>query len=346
MLVRINNKKVKLQQTNMSGAEGEIFLLKLNGEDKCVKIYDPTKRTPYQEKKVLSLIQKFKQFNFGGVEEYLAFPELPVYDVKKNKFCGFVMKYFKGYQQISKYSYDLATSSFMNSKKSNEYFLKIIDELYTYIHVLHTAGIILGDLNPQNILIAENSKPVFVDVDSAQVGTFYSNSQRKEYMDAKVQMDGFGNNKFFVYSTDSDIFSLSIIFYELMIGSNPYFYQTNPPTESYYKKERNISFLDSLKDISKIKSEHNLLVIKNNFYYKTWNRIIGLSNTFPKVIEYFTIIFEHNHRTYFSIKPNKQIPKIMSKKYKNLEGINYIMGFSKEDPKELSHFMNQFNISI
>ncbi len=346
MIVLINNKKLQLKQTNMSGAEGEIFLLENEEKEKCVKLYHPSKRTPYQEKKVLSLIQLFSQFDFGGIENFIAFPEVPVYDLKTKQFCGFVMKYFDGCQQISKYSYDLARSSFVESNKSDDYFLNIIDELYTYIQILHTAGIILGDLNPQNILIYKEKRPVLVDIDSAQLGTFYSNSQRKEYKDAKVQMDGFGNNKFFVYSTDSDIFSLSIIAYELMIGSNPYFFQTDPPTDSYYKKEKNISLLFALEENTKIRNDYNLLIIKNDFYYQTWNRIEYLSMTQPYLICFFEDIFKNNERKYFSLNKDKKIPKITSKKYKHIEGIEDVMGFPKEDPKELSHFITQFNLKI
>jgi serine/threonine protein kinase len=256
------------------------------------------------------------------------------------------MKYFKGYEQISKYSYDLTTDSFRTSNNSENYFLNVIEELYTYLEVLHTGGIVLGDLNPQNILISTNLKPVIVDIDSAQVGTFYSNSQRKEYRDPKVQMDGFGNNKFFVYSTDSDIFSLGIIFYELIIGSNPYFYQTDPPTESYYKKQQHISLLDYILIGTEKELTKNINIVKNEFYYSTLNRVIYLSESQPRVIEYFMNVFMNGILKYFYLNQQKTIPKISFKKYKHLEGVDHIMSYSKEDPKELIHFMNQFQINI
>ena len=159
-------------------------------------------------------------------------------------------------------------------------------------------------------------------------------------------MDGFGNNKFFVYSTDSDTFSLSIIFYELIIGSNPYFYQTDPPTESYYKKQQNICLLDCIligieKEITK-----NINIVRNEFYYSTLNRILYLSESQPRVLDYFTKVFTNGIRKYFYLNEQKIIPKILFKKYKHVEGIEHIMGYSKEDPKELIHFINQFQINI
>ena len=345
MEVILNKKIVKLQQTEMFGTEGEIFILADRGKTKCVKIYEPYKRTPYLEKKVLSLIQKFSQLSLGKVDSQIAFPEALVYDTKSRKFCGYVMKYFENHQQISKFSYDFNTFSYGESQRDDDFFISIVDLLFAYLKTLHKAGIILGDINPQNILISKKGIPALVDIDSAQIGTFHSSSQRKDYKDPKVQTDGFGTNKYFVYSSDSDIFSMGIIAYELIVGANPFYYQTSPISDSYYKKEQDISLLDYIFNTQTKSTMNNYKIIKNNFYYATMQRLFNLTEQYPKFTNHLKETFIHSKRAYFSLIDREDF-QISFKKFKHIKSVENVIVSSKSDPEELTHFMEQYKISI
>lgn len=344
MRVILKNKIKELKTTQLFGAEGEIYLLKDSDRSSCIKIYDFHKRIPYLEKKVLSLIQRFNQLDLGELENQIAYPKALVYDIENRRFCGYLMKYFDDHEQISKFTYNLNTFTFGESSKNDRFFLEVIDNLFRYLKTIHKAGIILGDLNPQNILVADNLKPAIVDVDSAQIGTFHSNSQRKEYKDPRVQIDGIGFSKYFIYSTDSDIFSLSIIAYELIVGSNPYYFQTEPSTESYFKKEKGISFFHYLFNDGKTEIE-SFKIVKNGFYFAVRDRIRILEILFPELIQYFKEVFIDNKRTYLVLRERNEI-SIKSRKFEHIDGLENIISYSKNDPEELEQFLNQFKISL
>jgi hypothetical protein len=56
MKVLINNKECLLNDIGKGGGEGDIYTVNYNGEIKCVKVYDYEKRTPYNERKIIAVI--------------------------------------------------------------------------------------------------------------------------------------------------------------------------------------------------------------------------------------------------------------------------------------------------
>lgn len=346
MKVLINNKSYELAEPIKFGGEGDIYTIEIGGEKKCIKIYYPEKRTPFNEKKIYILINKFKRISFGGIENYLGFPELPVYDSSR-KFCGFMMKYFNNHTQISELKFSNNNFNYGNDKiYKDEIIFKLCDNLFYYLKILHKAGIILGDVNPANILIDKNNlTPCIVDFDSVQVGSFYSNSNKKEYIDPSVRIDGNGKNKYFIYTTDSDIYSLAVIFYELIIGPNPHYYQTTDARDTYYKKSIDLSFLDYFIN-NKSKIEKHSLELEHNANITAFNeRLQYIKEYYPNVFSYLKSIFSEGKRFYFYYKLNR--PVNIHKKdgvleFKEIELVTQ----SKEDPEELDLFMKQFELRI
>jgi|GEM_PF-3922681 len=112
MKVLINNKEYLLSDINRFGGEGEIYTVNINGQTKCVKVYDQEKRTPFNERKIITIINKFRRINLGGLENNIAYPEVPVYDVHSNQFCGFVMKYFNNHSMLSDLKYSNNTYTY------------------------------------------------------------------------------------------------------------------------------------------------------------------------------------------------------------------------------------------
>ncbi|MBX3008044.1 MAG: hypothetical protein KF816_08465 [Melioribacteraceae bacterium] len=346
MKVTINNAEYLLNDTNKYGGEGDIYTVNFNGEMKCVKIYDYSKRTPFNERKIISLISRLKRINLGGIEDNIAYPEYPVYDSKTKRFCGFVMKYFNNHMMILDLKYSNNNYSYGDTNINDIDILKLVDNLFFYLRILHKVGFVLGDVNPENILIDKTSLlPAFVDFDSVQVGSFFSNTKRNDYIDPSVKTDGYGRSRHFIYTTDSDIFSMSIIAYELILGTKPHFFQTSNPTETNFKKKIGLSLLDYyMENFDKI-NDYSLNIEKNNFYKIIYERLNYLKNHHSSIFNFFKGIFTEGKRYYYYYQ---QIRTINIQKRHGIIDISEteLISQSKADPDELEIFMKQFNISV
>lgn len=346
MEVLIEGKRYRLTDLNKGGGEGDLYTVHFDGALKCVKIYEIEKRTSFNERKIIALINRFKRISLGGIENYIGYPEIPVYHPATKKFCGFLMKYFAYCIPVSELKFSSNHLTYGGTNLGDEDMLKLFDNLFFYLKVLHKAGIILGDVNPENILVNKtNLTPAFVDFDSVQVGSFYSSSRRPDYIDPLVKIDGHGNHKYFIYSTDSDIFSLSIIFYEVMLGTKPNFFQTTTPTETNYKKNIGLSYLDYfIKNDTKIQF-HQLQLEINKSHDAFNERLEYLKEYHSNVFNFLKSIFADSKRYYFY---NKFVRAVNIQKK---QGVTEFAEFelieqSKADPEELELFMNQFDINL
>ena len=344
MNIKIKSKNYTVVETGKGGREGEIYTILNFDDSKAVKIYEEEKRTPQTQRKVSAFINKFRNINLGGVEKFVAYPELQIYDSETRQYLGFLMKYFNNHLPFFQNSYDLNQKSFKNTSIDDDIAEGIISTLFAYLEVLHKAGIILGDINPENILLVENFMPAIVDFDSAQLGTFYSSMHRIKYIDPSVRIDGVGRNKHFVYTIDSDIYAMAIVCYEFIIGIHPYFFQTTVATDTDYKKRNGICFIDFLENNKEKTNEFDFDIVKNPAFEATKERLNEINTYKPDLYNFFKMIFSNDERYYFGkirFYINKR--KIVDEHDNlNIE----LLPQSKEDPVELEVFMNQFNIKF
>lgn len=346
MRVLINNNSYTLVDINKFGGEGDLYTTEYMGETKCVKIYHPSKRTAYNEKKIYTLINRFKSISLGGLERHMGYPEMPVYDYDTRKFCGFMMKYFGNHFLISDLKFSSNHFNYGSTGLSDKQIINLCDELFFFVKVLHKAGIIVGDINPENIMIERQSlTPSIVDFDSVQIGTFYGNSNRQEYIDPSVNVDGRGKYKYFIYTIDSDIYALATIMYELLIGPKPHFFSTTVPTDTLFKKMIDLSFLDyyTNNNSKTAKNSLDLLESKESRAFKA--RLDYIHEHYPSVLNYLKSVFSEGKRFYFFYKQNR--PVIIRKtdgviEFSELELITQ----SKDDPEELDLFLEQFKIKL
>jgi serine/threonine protein kinase len=345
MNILIKGVSYSLKDPISDGGEGEIYLLNYGNEVKCVKIYYSDKRTAFAERKIITLINRFEAMDFGPISEQLGAPELPVYEVGSNQFCGFLMKYFNNHKRLIEYTYSKNTEKFGDTDLNEEQAIQIIDQLYYKLRILHRVGLIIGDLNPENILIDKTTNiAALVDIDSFQVGSYYSNSRRKEYVDPKVRVDGYGKAKYFIYSTDSDIYSMAIIAYELLVGSKPHYFQTSTPSDTNYKKEIDLSLLDYFID-NKAKPQTKEALHKDEVYFLLIKRLDFLRNNYFEIFTYLKSVFAQGKRYYFYYKEKKEI-KIQRKKGIITLKETELIPQSKEDPEELALFLKQYQINL
>ncbi|MBL8080454.1 MAG: serine/threonine protein kinase [Anaerolineales bacterium] len=348
MKILIKNQEYELQDIGKFGREGEIYSIKGYSSSKLAKIYDDERRTAYTERKVTAIINKFRSLHWGGLEDFVAFPEFPIYEAESRKFCGFLMKNFSVHSDLFDNRYDLRRSVFKNEKLDDSMAVSVVVTLFTFLQALHKAGFILGDINPDNILLeAESFVPVLIDFDSIQLGTFYSNTNRQAYIDTSVRADGYGSKRHFIYTTDSDIYALAIVCYEFIIGIHPYFFQTSIPTDTEFKKARELSMLDYVENNVSKTSGFGFNIFENPAYWAALHRLQKIKDSHKELYKFFREVFVENRRKYFSTKESKYY-KLGTKEIDLEDDVQAgdLLPTTKEDPDELELFMKQFGLSL
>lgn len=201
-----------------SGGEGEIY--KLSGEDGYVaKIYYQKYRTDERHKKLKAMLMT----DYNKLPE-CAWPVSILYD--GNEFCGFIMRNMSGYiGLIDFYVYD------NRQKYTWAQYVTVAMNIAAVVSSLHELGHIVGDLNPNNILVDTKScKVAFVDTDSYHIrskqGILYPCVVATPEFSAPelqgVDFQKLDKNKS-VFSTNTDNFSLAVLLFRvLMNGVHPF----------------------------------------------------------------------------------------------------------------------------
>lgn len=161
--VRNNQQQqIRLLEEVGSGGEGVIYKTDLNG--RVAKIYKPEKITRLRCEKLKLMLTK--DINCDGV----CFPLAMIYN-RRNEFVGYLMRTASGR--------DLGKSVFM-PMLLKKYFpqwnrvdtVQLCVTILQKLKYLHERNIILGDINPYNILVVSPTEVYFVDTDSWQVEGF------------------------------------------------------------------------------------------------------------------------------------------------------------------------------
>ena len=102
---------------------------------------------------------------------------------------------------------------------------KIIHNICSVIHYLHQDGhYVIGDIKPENILMTVNAGISLVDVDSIQITEngkllFANDASTPEYCPPE-----FLQHPQKIKTISFDLFSIAVLFYQILIGTHPYTY--------------------------------------------------------------------------------------------------------------------------
>lgn len=157
-----SKKKFRLLEALGAGGEGTIYKTELNGF--VAKIYKPEKITRLRYEKLKLMLTK--NIDCEGI----CFPRATIYN-QRNEFVGYLMETASGK--------DLGKSVFM-PMLLKKYFpdwnkidtVQLCITILRKLKYLHDRNIILGDINPYNILVVSPTEVYFVDTDSYQVEGF------------------------------------------------------------------------------------------------------------------------------------------------------------------------------
>lgn len=327
------------------GKEAKVYIL----EDQCLKYF--TEETLLQiskQKKVLLLCDKYDELINKEGFQYVGIPKNPAYI--KDKFIGYTMTFFKSCKTITEYKYHLLKNKYRIDDFNNHKAIDIVKQLFNHLKLLHDHKIILGDINPENIIInTQTNKSFIIDIDSAHVGNYGSFTGKDEYMCPIVVSIGVNSDKSWSYSTASDIYSLAVICLELIIGTHPYEVPVTPIIEISEAKKENVSYLNYYHTK---KTNCKGYILKDKFVYeKVFSRLDYLKKEYSDLYYFFVDTFIHGKRVYLVDKKRViTTPLYTTKRRKRIKKIRPIRGYTplhkKNDPIELGMFLNQFNINL
>ena len=197
------------------GGEGDIYDL-VGTPEYVAKIYKPDKRTVERERK-LSVMAN----NQPNVLEQYSWPIDILYE--NGQFVGYVMPKVCGKEKLRNiYVYD-------NRKgKSWSLYIAIAKNLSAAVHHVHEINQVIGDLNPENILVNPNDGMVtLVDTDSYHIAdssrTYRCGVGMPEFVAPELQGIHFPSAPLPTFTTETDRFALAVLIFALLMnGAHPF----------------------------------------------------------------------------------------------------------------------------
>lgn len=218
-----------------SGGEGCIYEIK-NHHDIVAKIYHEEKCTESRHDKIKAML-----LTSSSKLPECAWPKAILY--KGGQFCGYIMDKKSGYSDLAEF---YSPQSHENNVWSK--FILAAANISAAVYNIHACGHIIGDLNPNNILVDVNScKVVIVDTDSFHIrqngAIMPCTVVTPEYIPKELQGKDFKKSEAWrSFSESTDNFALAIIIFRLLMnGVHPFACTAVNVSGSRFQPEMNIA---------------------------------------------------------------------------------------------------------
>lgn len=224
---------IKLESKVAAGGEGIIYTTNTPYVAKIYKRENNTKRKYEKIKLMLS-----KKIECEGV----CYPVAALYNSNK-EFIGYMMPKAKGKElQKSIFIKPLFLKNFPNWKKRDT--VELCITILEKIKYLHDRNIVMGDINPANILIVSQKEVYFVDTDSYQVEDFPCPVGTNNYTAPEIQRKHFSD---FLRTMGNENFAVATLLFMIMLpGKPPYSQQGGEdPINNIIKMDFSYPFGDS-----------------------------------------------------------------------------------------------------
>lgn len=199
---------IKLTKELESGGEAIVYLTNTPYVAKIYKNDNITKRKYEKIKLMLS-----KNINCSGI----CYPVEIIYN-SKNEFVGYLMPQAKG-QELQKSVFGpkpLFLKKFPDWKKRDT--VELCVTILEKIKYLHDRNIIMGDINPANILVVSPKEVYFVDTDSYQVEDFPCPVGTNNYTAPEIQRKHFSD---FLRTRGNENFAVATLLFMIMLSGKP-----------------------------------------------------------------------------------------------------------------------------
>ncbi|HJD98283.1 hypothetical protein [Mailhella massiliensis] len=230
------------------GGEGIVYDL---GSRHLLKVYGEITR--FRQEKVLDLCSRYETFKARFDMAQFAFPEKVAVNIDaQDDIVGFSMSDIGKCAQLDYLFW--SGSGFREKNGQSLTWQEAVDlvyKLYTALDRLHRARIVIGDLNPSNILYDFSTKnPAFIDMDSVQIGQYGCAVTGAEgrYLDPLVEERGLDGNGCYKYTEGSDYYALAVIACEMLTGGDPFEFRTAPPCDAAERRKNRHCLLGYVED--------------------------------------------------------------------------------------------------
>lgn len=198
---------IKLGAEIAAGGEGIIYTTNTPYVAKIYKKENNTKRK--YEKIKLMLSKKIKC-------EGICYPVEVLYNYNK-EFVGYMMPKAKGKElQKSIFIKPLFLKNFPTWKKRDT--VELCITILKKIKYLHDRNIVMGDINPANILVVSPKEVYFVDTDSYQVENFPCPVGTNNYTAPEIQRKHFSG---FLRTMGNENFAVATLLFMIMLPGKP-----------------------------------------------------------------------------------------------------------------------------
>lgn len=270
-----NGKVYNINTKNEINRGGEGMIISLNN-GKVAKLYFEANRAISNE--------KIKELSCLNSSLFIK-PEIALY----GDYNGFIMSELNCVDYFPLYS--LYSLSFASKKGlPSDYQSKIANKLISAVENAHNNNIIIGDLNPFNILVNDKLDVKFIDVDSYETPSCKHNDKLLE------EIRDYKNNGF--VSKNSDYFALAVCVFNLFTGIHPYKGIHNVYRDNLKDREINNLSLVNKKEFNNIKvpkfykpiNDSNLLNLFERLFNNNERFLIGLNGTVIKQIKFNKVL--------------------------------------------------------
>lgn len=202
-----SNEAIKLESKIAAGGEGIIYTTTTPYVAKIYKKENNTKRKYEKIKLMLS-----KKIKCDGI----CYPIATLYNSNK-EFVGYIMPKANGKElQKSIFIKPSFLKNFPNWKKRDT--VELCITILKKINYLHDRNIIMGDINPANILVVSTKEVYFVDTDSYQIENFPCPVGTINYTAPEIQRKHFSN---FLRTMGNENFAVATLLFMIMLPGKP-----------------------------------------------------------------------------------------------------------------------------
>lgn len=264
-----------LEEIN-KGGEGCVYKTDA-GDGYVAKIYFDKKLTMHKKLKIEAVIAS------GLTIPGVCLPQTPLYDMSGN-FVGYLMPKAEGVKlDVSIFKGENGVKRRFASWERKDLVTLAISVL-SIIKKIHSAGILIGDINGSNILVKSPTEVYFVDTDSFQIEGYPCPVGTQDFTAPEIQNK---NYKEFMRTMGNENFAVATLLFKLMMfGCSPYAQQGGTDVASNIKTG-NFSF--------PYKENSNKMIPKGDWCFY-W------SHMFFRLKEHFYLTFRKGERMFVEEK--------------------------------------------